>query len=145
MACTATATKSVQQDIVCSLEKENCVLISVSPDRPNIFYEVRTRTDVDSDFLDLMCTLQHELINTPTVIIYCQSLNVCSDLFAHFLYCLGATSYYPAGAVQLCENRLFGMYHSCTPQHKEVILKSLRDPKGVVRVVFATVALGSMM
>ena len=119
------------------------MLISVSPDRPNIFYEVRTRTDVESDFSDLMCTLQHEMINTPRVLIYCQSLNVCSDLFAHFLYCLGATSYYPAAAAQLCENRLFGMYHSCTPQHnKEVILRSLQDPKGVVRVVFATVALG---
>ena len=35
------------------------------------------------------------------------------------------------------------MYHSCTPQlNKEVILKSLRDPKGVVRVIFATVAIG---
>ena len=31
----------------------------------------------------------------------------------------------------------------CTPQHnKDVILQSLRDPKGVVRVVFAMVALG---
>ena len=35
------------------------------------------------------------------------------------------------------------MFHSNTPQHnKDVILKSLRDPSGVVRVVFATTALG---
>ena len=36
------------------------------------------------------------------------------------------------------------MYHSCTAQHnRDVILESLRDPNGVVRVVFATVALGT--
>ena len=35
------------------------------------------------------------------------------------------------------------MFHASTPEkNKETILKSLTDPKGVVRVVFATVALG---
>lgn len=35
------------------------------------------------------------------------------------------------------------MFHASTPQHnKDVILKSLLVPDGVVRVVFATVALG---
>ena len=43
----------------------------------------------------------------------------------------------------MSDNQLFGMYHSSTPQHKkDVILKSLSSPAGVVRVVFATVALG---
>jgi len=41
------------------------------------------------------------------------------------------------------ENRMFGMFHSNTPQrNKDVILKSLTAPNGVVRIVFATVALG---
>lgn len=40
-------------------------------------------------------------------------------------------------------NRLFGMFHACTPPHnKEVILRSLQKEDGVVRVVFATIALG---
>ena len=143
MACTATATKSVREEVIRSLEMQGCLCISVSPDRPNIFYEVRRRTDIDTDFADLVKTLEEKLIDTPRVIVYCQSLNTCSDLFAHFLYHLGVSSYYPPGATELSENRLFGMYHSCTPQHnKDVILESLRDPKGVVRVVFATVALG---
>jgi superfamily II DNA helicase RecQ len=35
------------------------------------------------------------------------------------------------------------MYHSGTPQYnKDVILKSVEKPDGVVRIVFATVALG---
>ena len=56
---------------------------------------------------------------------------------------LGDNSYYPAGSPQLSDYRLFGMYHSNTPQYnKDVILKSLTQPDGVVRIVFATVALG---
>lgn len=71
------------------------------------------------------------------------SITLCLDLYAHFLYSLGPSSYFPVGAPELSENRIFGMYHSCTPQHnKDVILESLRNPKGIVRVVFATVALG---
>ena len=69
---------------------------------------------------------------------YCQSLNMCSDLYAHFLYELGDSSYYPPDVPKLCTNRLFGMYHSGTADHN----KSMTDAKGIVRVVFATVALG---
>lgn len=57
--------------------------------------------------------------------------------------CIGEKSYYPPGAHELCANRLFGMYHSCTPQNnKDTILKSLMQPEGTVRIIFATVALG---
>ena len=143
MACTATATRSVREEIIASLEMTDCRCVSVSPNRPNIFYEVRTRNDIDTDFTDLIDTLREKQVDTPRVIVYCQSLNTCSDLFAHFLYNLGHASYHPPGAEELYENRLFGMYHSCTPQHnKDVILQSLRDTNGIVRVVFATVALG---
>lgn len=77
------------------------------------------------------------------VLVYCQSLNMCADLYAHFLYELGDKSYYPPGSEKVSDNRLFAMFHANTPQHnKEVVLRSLNQPDGVVRVVFATVALG---
>ena len=67
---------------------------------------------------------------------------MCADLFAHFTYEMGSLQYYPSGA-ELSDNRLFGMFHASTPQHsKEVILQSLMDPEGVVRVVFASIAMG---
>ncbi len=45
--------------------------------------------------------------------------------------------------VQVSDNRLFAMFHATTPQHnKDVVLKSMTQPDGVVRIVFATVALG---
>ena len=68
---------------------------------------------------------------------------MCSNLYAHFLHTLREASYYPPGAEQISDHRLFGMYHSCTDDHnKSVIMDSLCQPDGVVRVVFATMALG---
>ena len=51
-----------------------------------------------------------------------------------------ANSYFPADAEHI---QLYGMFHAKTPDHnKEVILKSMQDRSGLVRVVFCTVALG---
>ena len=117
--------------------------MSVSPNRPNIYYEVHMRTEIETDFADLLSSLQLNLCLAPRVIVYYRSLNVCYDLYAHFLYELGTASYYPPGAPQTSDNRLFGMFHSSTPEYnKDVILKSLVNPIGIVRAVFATIALG---
>ena len=143
MACTATASKSVKEEVIDSLEMSGCVEVTASPDRPNIYYEVKPRTDIDTDFVSLVTTLREKAVNTPRVLVYCQSLDTCADLYAHFHYELGEASYYPPGSPHLSDYRLFGMFHASTPQHnKDVILKSLLVPDGVVRVVFATVALG---
>ena len=120
-----------------------CVDVSVSPDWPIIFYETKPRTDIDSDFLDLVTALRVNTTNTPRVLVYVTSLNTCADLYAHFHWELGSSSYYPEGAPEIPANRLFGMFHSHTPQrNKDLILRSLKEPGGVVRVVFCTVALG---
>ena len=56
---------------------------------------------------------------------------------------MGKCQYYPPGSPELSDNRLFGMFHAKTPQHsKDVIIKSLLEPQGKIRVVFATVAMG---
>ena len=143
MACTATATKSDKAEVLENLEMRGCVEVSASPDRQNIFYEVKRRTTFETDLDHVLSSLRNHSITAPRVIVYCQSLDMCADLYAHFHYELGYSSYYPAGSPHLSDHRLFGMFHSCTPQHnKDVILESLQHPDGVVRVVFATIALG---
>ena len=98
---------------------------------------------MEADFLHVVTTLREKTVNTPRILVYCQTRDTCADLYAHLHYELGEASYYPPGSPHFSENRLFGMFHAQTPQHnKEVILKSLEVPEGVVRVVFATVALG---
>ena len=67
---------------------------------------------------------------------------ICADLFSHFSYEMEKSQYYPPSAPELSENRLLGMFHA-SPQHsKDVIMGSLQDCHGTVRVVFASVATG---
>ena len=118
-------------------------MISTSPDRPNIYYSMKPRTTIDEDMSPQLSSLKKFRENAPRVIVYCSSLDMCSHLYATFHFEMGAESYHPLGAKQISDNRWFGMYHANTPQHnKEVVLKSLTDPCGIVRIVFATVALG---
>ena len=143
LATTATVTPSIRADIIAKLDMKGCETVSVSPDRPNIYYEVRRLSTVEDDLQPLVNSLRAEHIQASRVIVYCRSLNTVADLYAHFLYTLGDASYYPRGAEQISDNRLFGMYHANTPAHnKEVIHTSMQDPHGVVRIIFATVALG---
>ena len=143
LACTATVTHGIRKEIIQSLEMADCEVVSTSPDRTNIFYEVCARTDLDTDMEHVVSSLKELKSVAPRVIIYCRTLDMCADLYAHFHFELGDSSYYPLGAEKISDNRLFGMFHASTLQHnKEVILSSLAKPDGVVRVVFATVALG---
>ena len=122
---------------------DNCVLVSVSPDRPNIYYDVLPRTNMEDDLKFLIDSLRDKNVNASRVIVYCRTLDACANIFSHFHTELGSNSYYPSWSDTICSNRLFGMFHASTPEkNKETILKSLTDPNGVVRIVFATVALG---
>ena len=73
MAC---ATLSVHQQVVDSLEMDGCVYVSVSPDRPNIFYEVKDRIiiDIEDDLDHLVTALKVDTIYTARVIVYCRLL-----------------------------------------------------------------------
>ena len=143
IACTATATHSIKQEVISSFEMYDCESMMTSPDRSNIYYEVHPRTEIGGDLHFLLNHLKQLRNQAPRAIVYCRSLNTCADLYAYFHFELGEKAYFPDGAVRISDNRLFGMFHSSTPQHnKDVILKSLTQSDGGVRVVFATVALG---
>ena len=108
------------------LEMVEPVIVSCSPNCPNIMYEVKKRTDPDTDFAPLLSTLREKLIRTPRVIVYCRTLKTCADLSDFFSYEMEMDQYYPPGASEMSDNRLFGMFHAKTPQSsKNVIGRSL--------------------
>ena len=126
---------SVREEVVHSLDMNGCDFVCASPDRPNILYEVCHRTNIETDMRTLVTSLNECCIKAPRVIIYCQTLNMHADLYAHFHFELGDSSYYPPGVPHVSDNRLFGMFHSNTTQYnKDVILKSLTVPNGVVQI-----------
>ena len=89
LACTVTATRSVRQEVI-SLDMRGCELVYTSPDRSNMFYEVLPRTDLEIDLQPLLLSLKEQKDQAPRVIVYCHSLNICADLYAHFHFELTA-------------------------------------------------------
>ena len=85
LACSATVTRSIRQEVIQSLEMVDCDFISTSPDRPNIFYEVHPRTELDSDMKQLLKSLPEFKSSAPCVIVYCCTLDMCADIRMHIL------------------------------------------------------------
>ena len=143
IAATATVTKCIREDVIQKLDMNGCQMVFVSPNRLNMYYEVRSRTNIETDMEHLVTCLKTKGKMADRVIVYCRSLNMCADLYEYFHSSLGSSSYYPSGAKHVSDNRLFGMFHSNTSSHnKDVIMTSMQDENGIVRVVFATIALG---
>jgi bloom syndrome protein len=79
MALTATATENVKVDVIHNLGIDGCQIFTRSFNRPNLYYEVRTKGKKKEDIEDIA-----ELINTKypkqTGIVYCLSRKNCEDL-----------------------------------------------------------------
>ena len=46
------------EDVISKLNMKECEFVTASPDRPNIYYEVRPRTTIDEDFAPFVSALQ---------------------------------------------------------------------------------------
>ncbi|KAL5491661.1 hypothetical protein EMCRGX_G016993 [Ephydatia muelleri] len=115
--------------------------LQVSPNKPNITYEAVRKNNMEEDFNCVVRDVAENDIKAQRVVVYCQSLDMCASLYTHFLQALQDASYYPPGAEHVSDNRLFAMFHSCTDErNKRVVMSSLSETDGVVRVVFATMA-----
>ena len=126
-----------------NFEMSEVVTVKLSPNRSNIMYVERRTTDLETDFSESLSILKEKQKDTLRVVVYCRTLMICADLFSHFSYEMGKSQYYPPSSPEQSENRLFGMFHTSTTQHsKDVIMGSLQDCHGTVRVVFASVAMG---
>lgn len=133
----------MRSDIIERLGMRGCAYVCESPNRDNIYYEVKRTSSMESDLNSIVQSLRLHNIKSPRTIIYCRSRNTVADIYSHFLCELGSASYYPEGAQQISMNRLFAMYHAGTiPRIKDIVVSSLRETHGVIRVVVATVALG---
>ena len=60
LAVTATVTKTMRADIIKKLDMEGCELVCASPNRPNIYYEVRRRTNITEDMEHLIERLKRK-------------------------------------------------------------------------------------
>lgn len=144
LALTATASAATRKKIIEMLSLNKCVQIVVSPNRDNIkLYLQKVTSEISDNFMWLVHELEEKQIECPKVLIYVKDYQQCSELYHLFMQHLGAKAYYPPCAKKTSENRMVAMYHSGTsPSIQGVVLASLKDPSGKVRIIIATNALG---
>ena len=118
-----------------------------NPNRPNIFYEKVFRKGEDIDFYDellqlIACGFKKSTVEYPLAILYLP-LKWCGFAYKYFESHLAQQQYYPSNAASLPENRLFAQYHAPqTSTMKDQILTELASSTSIVRVIFATIAMG---
>ena len=119
--------------------------IEESPQKPNISYVVEHMQPDKSlchQFQWLVEEINKKGLSTERTIIYCQTIQQSSHMYPTLKSMIGDTIY----AGKLGDNRdvLLEMLHSCSPpSNKEAVLKSRnQDPKGVIRILVATIAFG---
>ncbi|XP_047319618.1 ATP-dependent DNA helicase Q-like 3 [Impatiens glandulifera] len=81
LALTATAVPKVQKDVMDSLWLHNPLVLKMSFNRPNIYYEVRYKDLLEDHYLDLSNLLKS--CGDVCAIIYCLERTTCDDLAAH--------------------------------------------------------------
>ena len=79
MACTATATCSIKEEVISNLEMHACATVMTSPDRANIYYEVLSRTEISKDLQFLIEQLDKRRNKAPRAIVYCRTLNTVNS------------------------------------------------------------------
>ena len=143
MALTATATVKSRDKIMAILGMSMPVIISESPDKPNLIYRVQGKTTIDDVFTPLVHRLRNERGKMARVIVFCQKCEDCAALYEFFLSSLKEEFTEPVGAPNLARFRLVDMYMSATHNSvKESIVKSFCECNNHLRVVICTIAFG---
>lgn len=143
MALTATATNSTRKVVIKRLSMTNPIIISVTPNKPNVKYKVVDKSPTESVVAPIVQLLQMQGTKTNRTIIYCRYCKEVVEFYEEFKAQLGAQFTSPPGFLDFPRYRLVDMYMSVTVDSvKEQIVKSFCDPSGNLRVVICTVAFG---
>ena len=76
MTLTATAKKSLQEEVSTTLGMKAPKIVAASPSKPNITYIIKRYNSMEEAFLRLLKSLVEQRENFPRTIVYCQRLSV---------------------------------------------------------------------
>ena len=130
---TATAGAKTRKKVANVLQMQNVKVIKLSPDNPNCKFIVQKAVgDIAQQFTCLAMDLKEKTTVFPRTVVYCMSIASCGEIFSLFREELGCVA-----------EGMYAMYHSRTPKGiQEKVLFSLASIDGLVRIGFATNALG---
>ena len=125
MAFTATATVQTRKEVIRLTGMHKPVLVLKSPKKPNTFYSVEMKGELEESFYFLAEKLQSLRTKMEKTIIFCRTYNDCSQLFLFFRDVLEEEITDPIGFPDIAKFRLVDMFTACsTPKLKASILKS---------------------
>ncbi len=144
MALTATATRTLQNEIARILGMKRPTVISMSPCKKHMMYAVAAPyQSISVTFQPILVQLIKERVKMSRIIIYCQKYEDCADLYIYFRDELGEAFTEPSKSPDLSKFRLVDMFTAVTDSEvKEHIIKSFCNPEAPLRIVCATVAFG---
>ena len=144
MALTATSTVSTRKK---RLNMKSPLIISITPDKPNIMYRVVQQSD--HNMLDVVKRISEQVrrkgvtVTANKAIIYFRHHREVADFYELFKQNLNRHVSSPPGYPDIAKYRLVDMYTSVTVDSvKKQIVKSFCDPNGRLQIVVCTVAFG---
>lgn len=143
MALTATAKQSSRKAICHILGMSRPVIVSESPNKPNIKYSVTQKSSIEETFAPLVEEVKHKRVNMSKTIIFCRSYDNVTRIYRFFKSRLGKNRTEPPGLPDLACFRLVDMFTACTHDEiKNSILRSFPNPDSHLRIIIATIAFG---
>ena len=88
LATTATVTVRMREYIIEKVDMGGCFIVSESSNKPIICYEVIRKKTIVEDFDCIIRDVEANKVKAQRVVVYCQSLDMCASLYAHFLHVL---------------------------------------------------------
>ena len=113
LALTATATKPTRKAVIKRLNMQKPVIISVTPNKPNIVYRLQDKDSSMESLAPLTHQLQRQEIQTDQkIIIFCKQYE-CSRMYWMYKTALHNSFTQPEGAPDLARFRVVDMYTKC--------------------------------
>jgi ATP-dependent DNA helicase RecQ len=145
MALTATATRTLREEVQIKLGMTDPLLIIKSPDKPNIKFaslEIN-KQKYQAIFTSIADEIRKKRGSMPRIIIYCKNKSDCGELYTFFERNLGDFFTEPPGVSHcIVENRVVDMFFTGTdPDVKSRIVVNFTKPSPL-RLVICTIAFG---
>ena len=142
MALTATATRSLRKCVCTTLGMHDPYIITVSPDKSNLIFQVQPYESLETTFLPLITMLKEKRVTMDRTIVYCQQQDVCARLYLIFRLHLASEFTEPIGFPDLPQFRLVDMFTSGSHVTIKEKISILFTTLSNLRILIATVAFG---
>lgn len=141
MALTATATHATFEAVKQRLSLQDPLLVSVSPNRQNIFLAVSPHIPLEMLVEKISTDLKIAKKGYPKTIVFCQTYQNCTDLYAELIHDLGKDKTDPTGYPNLIQYRLVTMYtRASTTDMKKQVLSLFTQASSTLCIVIAMTA-----